>query len=103
MAKLEKAPQYIKGEDLKGAGNVEFKFLSEFIRGGDYNKLNGDIQVIPKNGEKFKARWSCSDKVGNQLIDMLGDDSSEWVGKQVTVTHSMVNNKDTIILAQETL
>ena len=102
MAKLEKAPQYIKGEDIQGKKGLRFKFLSEFVRGGDYQKLSGDIQVI--DGEdKYKAKWSMSDKVGNQVIDALGDDSAEWVGKEVEVQYAEVNGHKTIILAQETL
>lgn len=103
MAKLEKTPQFIKGTDLKGESSaIVFKFLDEFIRGGDYNKLNGTIQVIAGE-KKFKAKWSCSDKVGNQLIDFFGDDSTEWIGKEIEVKHALINNKDSIIIAQETL
>lgn len=102
MTLLEKAPQFIKGEDVIGKKGLKFKFLSEFARGGDYNRLQGDIQVI--DGEtKYKAKWSPSDTVGNQLIDRFGADSAEWVGQEVEVRHGEKNGKHMIVLAQETL
>lgn len=102
MAKVEKTPEFIKGTDVKGAGEVEFKFIDEFQRAGDYNKLTGMIQVIAGE-EKFKAKYSMSDKVANKVIDILGDDTTEWVGKSLKFRHSEINGKDSIVLAQETL
>ena len=102
MAIVQKAPQFVKGKDLIGAGEIEFKFMNEFIRSGDYQNLTGEIQMI-KGDTKEKAKFSMNDKLGNQVIDLLGDDSAEWVGKSIKVRHAKINNFDTIELAQESI
>ena len=102
MAKVEKSPEYIKGGDIKGKSKVVFKILDEFKIGGDYGRLQGTAQVI-SGTEKFKALWSPSKSVGNQLIDMWGDDTVEWMGNEVETRHVEKNGFDVIELAQETL
>ncbi len=99
MTIVESSPQYIKGADLKTIKDkIVFKPLSEFARGGKYDKIEGIIQVIA--GEtKFKAKWSCSDTVGNKLIQDLGSDTAEWIGKEIHVQYESINDKDSISLA----
>ena len=99
MTIVESGPQYIKGLDLKNVkGTIVFKIVSEFARGGKYDKLEGIVQVVIGE-QKFKAKWSCSDTVGNKLITDLGNDTTEWIGKEVHVQHESINDKDSISLA----
>lgn len=104
MAKVEKVPQFIKADEFAEGKSFKVSFISEFQRGGDHDKLSGTVFVMEDGKEKYKAKLSLSDSVGNEVIDQLGDDTAEWIGKELEFTTKMHGNgKRGFILAQETL
>ncbi len=101
MAKLEKKHGYIKGENVDEYGYKQFQIISEPKEGGDYEKVECQINAI-QGKTKEKWVWSMTDIVRNQLIEAYGSDSTEWIGKTLEVyTEETKNGKKTIKLFKE--
>lgn len=96
---IEKSPQYIKAEDIKGGDSVIFRILTEPLEvdGKFGKKIETMIFAIAGNA-KVKAKWSIGNKNRDKLIDKHGAETSEWIGKEVPVHVENINGKDSIMV-----
>ena len=92
---VEKAPQFIRKEDVLEHGIEKFKILTESkLNEGTYGtELVCEIYAIRKDGNKERAKWRINDKTRSHLIDKVGKDTSEWIGKELNIT---IDNKSII-------
>lgn len=99
---VTKTEKFVKAEDIKGVLDTTFKILEEPIEvQGTYGKkLECRIQM--QNGsEKAFAKWSINNTNKDLLIDGVGSETSDWIGKELKVHVETINNKDSIILNKE--
>lgn len=98
MTKLTKTEQFVKPEDITKTGTT-FTILEE---PKEYDGQFGKelvTRVKMQNGENIaKAKWRINNTSKDILIDALGDESEEWIGKTVSVEIQNIANKDAIIV-----
>ncbi len=99
---VEKSEKFVKAEDIKGSKNLKFKILDEPIEvTGDYGKKLETRILMTDGDNKAKARWSINNTNKDILIDGVGQDTAEWVGKELTIHIENIKGKDSIILDKE--
>ena len=89
---VEKAPQFIRKEDVLEYGIERFKILTEAkLNEGTYGtELVCEAYAIRKDGSKERIKWRINDKTRSNLIDAFGKDTSEWIGKELVIA---IDNK----------
>ena len=99
---VEKSEKFVKAEDVKGSKDTIFKILDEPVEvTGDYGKKL-ETRILMVNGDnKAKARWTINNTNKDILIDGIGNDTAEWVGKELTIHVETIKGKDAIILDKE--
>jgi len=100
IMQVEKSEKFVKAEDI-GKTTV-FKILEEPIEvQGNYGKkLETRILMVDGN-DKEKGRWSINNTNKDMLIDGVGSETAEWVGKELKVHTETINGKNSIILDKE--
>ena len=97
---IEKSPQYIKAEDIKGANKVVFKIVTEPLEvDGKFGKKVEAMILAVADNEKVRAKWSIGNKNRDTLIDKYGKDTADWIGKEVPVKVEIINGKESIMVA----
>lgn len=99
---VEKSEKYVKAEDIGAAKGVTFTIIEEPIEViGTYGKKVECRVTMQKGDEKAKAKWSINNTNKDTLIDAYGADTTEWIGKKLSVHIETVNGKNSIFLDRE--
>lgn len=99
---VEKTEKFIKAEDIGTTKGVTFTIIEEPIEvTGNYGKKVECRVTMQKGDEKAKARWSINNTNKDLLIDAYGSDTTEWIGKKLSVHTETINGKLSIILDKE--
>jgi hypothetical protein len=85
---VEKAPQFVRAEDVKQYGITKFKILTEpKLNEGNFGiELTCEAFAIRPDGEKDRIKWRINDRTRANLIDKFGKETAEWVGKELSVS-----------------
>jgi len=99
---VEKSEKFVKAEDVKGSKDTIFKILDEPVEvTGDYGKKLETRILMVSGDNKAKARWSINNTNKDLLIDGIGTDTADWVGKELKIHAEVIKGKDAIILDKE--
>ena len=99
---VEKSEKYVKAEDIGAGRGVTFTIIEEPIEViGTYGKKVECRVTMQKGEEKAKAKWSINNTNKDTLIDAYGADTTEWIGKKLSVHTETVNGKNSIFLDRE--
>lgn len=99
---VEKSEKFVKAEDIEGTKGVTFSIIDEPIEViGNYGKKIECRITMQKGDEKAKAKWSISNTNKDLLIDNVGPETTEWVGKKLAVHVETINGKKSIMLDKE--
>jgi len=95
---IAKSIQYIKAADVTEQG-IKFKIIEEpkDVEGNYGIKLECKIQALGPKGDKIIARWTINNRSRDTLIDKLGSETADWIGKEIPVSSELVNGKESII------
>ena len=102
MVQAQYSETFLKGEDVNSMGITKLKILDE----GSYVKENygGQLQVrvLANDKDKKKYKWSLNSKANDQLINLFGKDTAEWVGKEIEIgTEQNKSGKPSVIVTQK--
>lgn len=99
---VEKSEKFVKAEDIKGSKDMKFKILEEPVEvTGDYGKKLETRILMTSGDSKAKARWTINNTNKDILIDGIGSETAEWVGRELTVHVDTIKGKSAIILDKE--
>ncbi len=96
---ISKSVGFVKASDVKDLGLKKFKIVTEAKeQSGNFGmELVCQIKAINDKGQKDDASWRINNTTRNVLIDAWGKDTSDWIGKEVSIKVVSINNKDSII------
>lgn len=99
---VTKTEKFVKPEDIKGNLDVTFKILEEpYENTGNYGKKL-ECRIKMQSGEESAfAKWSINNTNKDMLIDAYGNETADWIGKELKVHVETINNKESIILNKE--
>ena len=86
MVQAQFSETFLKGEDIISSGITKLKILDEgsYVKGNYGEQLQ--VRVLANDKDKKKYKWSLGAKANDQLINLFGKDTAEWVGKEIDVT-----------------
>jgi len=95
---VTKTERYVKVDDVKGKLDTKFKILDEPVEvTGTYGKK---LECKIKYGD-INAKWGINNMSKDTMIDGLGAETSDWIGKTIKVHVQTINNKDAILVNKE--
>lgn len=86
MVQAQLSETFLKGEDIISSGITRLKILDEgsYVKGNYGDQLQ--VRVLANDKDKKKYKWSLGNKANDQLINLFGKDTAEWVGKEIEVS-----------------
>lgn len=102
MVQAQFSETFLKGEDVNSMGITKLKILDEgsYVKGNYGEQLQ--VRVLANDKDKKKFKWSLNSKANDQLINLFGKDTAEWVGKEIEIgTEQNKSGKPSVIVTSK--